>query len=203
MPRNNGNKLMACPHCDLVLKRKYEHFSFKLECPRCKSQLSNGWYVRDGALFLLVLAAAVLYFPANFLPMFSIERLGEVRMSSVFSGIQHLFYSGQWFTALVVWFCSMLVPGLIISILAYTLICLRWFKPKRYNQKLFRVFCHIGEWAMLDIYLLSFGVALFKLNDLGIVTAHWGLAAFIGLVLVTVDILAQTNRACIWRRLAH
>ncbi|WP_018691738.1 paraquat-inducible protein A [Algicola sagamiensis] len=205
MERDPHDFMVICPHCDLVMQMHEHCFAGqKASCPRCHSKLETGWVHSETMLLLLTLTGLFFYIPANFYPMMAVEmKAGMITNASVFDGIFHLFTKGQWFTALLVFFCSMLTPALIIFVLLYLSITLKYMQPRRHHQELFRVVCHLDSWVMLDVYLISFCVAMFKMKDLGVLHPNWGLLALICLAVTMIYLMCQLDKRQIWEKLRH
>ncbi|MCE6984221.1 paraquat-inducible protein A, partial [Pseudomonas frederiksbergensis] len=58
----------------------------------------------------LVLAALLLYVPANFLPIMQLHLLGQSSNDTVWSGVVGLYNTGMRGVAVVVFLCSMAIP---------------------------------------------------------------------------------------------
>ena len=58
----------------------------------------------------LMLGAAILYIPANMLPIMSVSTLGSVSSHTILGGVIELWHMGSWDIALVVFIASVVVP---------------------------------------------------------------------------------------------
>ena len=71
-----------------------------------------------------MLAALLLYFPANFLPIMQLNLLGRVTHDTVWSGVLSLYNSGMQGIAVVVFLCSMAVPLMKLLCQLAVLLCI-------------------------------------------------------------------------------
>ena len=62
-------QLAACPECDLLMLKPELSLGQVAECPRCSCELFRLRHRIVGPGLALVLAALLLYFPANLLPI--------------------------------------------------------------------------------------------------------------------------------------
>ena len=72
----------------------------------------------------LLIAAMILYIPANVLPIMSAYKLGLGQPDTIVSGVFYLWATGQWPLALIVFAASVVVPLMkLITCLLYTSRC--------------------------------------------------------------------------------
>src|SRR5207237_1034201 len=81
-----------------------------------ETNVATGGYA-PGAL---ASASAILYLPANLLPVMTVERFGQVSTYTILAGVEELLHLGLWPLALLVFFASVVVP-------MAKLISLAWF----------------------------------------------------------------------------
>ena len=70
----------------------------------------------------LGLSALILYIPANYYPVLTVIRLGRGEPSTIIGGVQELIGAGLWPLAALVFFASIVVPGLKLIGLAILLV---------------------------------------------------------------------------------
>jgi len=150
----------------------------------------------------LSLAALVLYVPANIYPIMRMEFHGVYTESTVWDGCVRLFQDGQWPIAIIVFLASLLIPLLKLMGLFFLVVT-----TKRSSQrfKTLRVSVHkaikaMGNWAMLDVFLLAVLVSLVKLGRIATVTAGPGALAFASVVVLTIFASASFEPREIWRK---
>jgi paraquat-inducible protein A len=176
--------LLNCQVCGLLLNNP--KLPIEVQCTRCASIV----HVRKPnslrrSLALLV-AAAILYIPANALPILHTTSVGYVGSDTIFSGIVALWSGGSWPLAILVFTASILVPSLKFAVLGFliwsTYRGCRWALHDR--TMLYRLIEFIGRWSMLDIFVVSLMVTLVQLRGIATIHAGGGALAFAGVVVL-------------------
>ncbi len=196
------DRMIACHECDLLMHKPSLGLGERLECPRCGYELHTQ---RDRVIersMALVIAALLLFIPANFLPIMQLNLLGQASEDTVWSGVLGLYDSGMQGIALVVFLCSMVVPLLKLLCQFAVLLSIRLDIGRSYGLLLYRIYHHMREWGMLEVYLMGILVSLVKLADLADVTLGLGLLCFIALLLVQVWLEVLMSPQQIWQELA-
>ncbi|MCU1717730.1 paraquat-inducible protein A [Pseudomonas sp. 5P_3.1_Bac2] len=194
--------LIACHECDLLMRRPEPECGQKVECPRCGYEL---YTLRPQVIrrsLALVLAALLLYVPANFLPIMQLNLLGRSTEDTIWSGVVGLYNSGMQGIAVVVLLCSMVIPLLKLLCQFAVLLSIRWDIGRSYGLLLYRIYHHLREWGMLEVYLMGILVAIVKLVDLAELHLGLGLFCFIGLLLVQVWLEVTMSPQQIWQALS-
>ena len=196
-----GAPTLACPICELVSpgdlppdRRGHRH------CPRCGARLHHRKPRSLQRTSALLLAAAILYVPANLLPIMQTTSLGRVQSDTILSGALYLLQSGMWPLALVVVVASILVPLLKILILILLLVSIRWrwtWRP-RDRTRLYRILELVGRWSMVDIFVVTILVALVQLGNVANVVAQSGAAFFAAVVVLTMLAAMSFDPRLIW-----
>ena len=105
----------------------------RARCPRCGSPVHLRKPDSLARTWALVIAAVILYVPANLLPITHVTSLGHVQSDTIMSGVIYFIQSGSWPIALVIFVASVFVPLLKLVILVYLLISVRrrsrWRRP--------------------------------------------------------------------------
>ncbi|MDT4849561.1 Paraquat-inducible protein A [compost metagenome] len=195
-------ELIACHECDLLMHKPHIAHGERAECPRCGYELYTH---RDQVVrrsLALVIAALLLYVPANFLPIMQLNLLGQATEDTVWSGVLGLYNSGMQGIAVVVFLCSMAVPLLKLLCQFVVLMSIRLNFGRSYGLLLYRIYHHLREWGMLEVYLMGILVAIVKLIDLADVELGLGLLCFIALLLVQVWLEVTMSPHQIWQALS-
>ncbi|WP_176728142.1 paraquat-inducible protein A, partial [Burkholderia ubonensis] len=102
--------LASCHTCGLVqpLDRTHAH----AHCARCGAALHFRTPNSIARTWALLLAAAILYIPANLLPIMRTSSLVGAQQDTIMSGVVYFWTSGEWPLAVVVFVASILVPML-------------------------------------------------------------------------------------------
>ncbi len=157
-------------------------------CPRCKTRLHARKPQSFGRSLALVLAAALLYIPANLLPIMTVDYHGQGVPNTILSGVEELAASGMWPLAILVFFASITVPVLKLIGLGLLLLSARRGTAGRLvdRARLYRLIDAIGRWSMIDVFMLSILVGVVQLGLLARVTPGAGAVAFAGVVILTM-----------------
>lgn len=195
-------QLIACHECDLLLRKPEASAGERVECPRCGYELyTHRTHVIRRSL-ALVLAALLLYVPANFLPIMRLNLLGQTTEDTVWTGVLGLYNSGMQSVAVVVFLCSMAVPLLKLLCQLAVLLSIQLDMGRSYGLLLYRIYHHMREWGMLEVYLMGILVAIVKLVDLAELSIGLGLLCFVALLLVQVWLEVTMSPHQIWEALS-
>jgi paraquat-inducible protein A len=148
----------------------------------------------------LVLAAVLLYLPANLLPVMHTTSWGRVQSDTIMSGVIYFAQTGSWPIALVIFVASIVVPLAKLLILSFLMLTVqrrsRWRPVDR--TRLYRVTEVIGRWSMLDVYVVTILVALVNLGNLASIEAGPGAVFFAAVVVITMFAAAGFDPRLIW-----
>ena len=195
-------QLVACHECDLLMRKPVLQDGESAECPRCGYELFSHRHRVVRRSMALVLTALLLYVPANFLPIMQLNLLGQTSQDTVWSGVIGLYESGMQGIAVVVFLCSMAVPLLKLLCQLLVLLSIRMDFGRSYGLLLYRIYHHMREWGMLEVYLMGILVAMVKLMDLADLSLGLGLFCFIALLLVQVWLEVTMAPHQIWEALS-
>ncbi len=196
-------QLLACPECDLLMARPTLAHGQVAECARCGYELLRLRHRFVGPGLALVLAALLLYFPANFLPIMQLNLLGRVTDDTVWTGVLSLYRGDMQGIAFVVLLCSMVVPLLKLLCQFVVLLCIATRRAKALGMLLYRTYHHLREWGMLEVYLLGILVSIIKLRDMAELSLGIGLACFAGLLVVQIWLELVMSPQQVWEALAE
>ncbi|MDD2897248.1 MAG: paraquat-inducible protein A [Desulfuromonadaceae bacterium] len=169
-------------------------------CSRCGTTLhvrkKNG-IVRSWALLI---AAYILYIPANLMPIMNTGSLFNYRSDTILSGIIHLWKTGFKGIATIVFIASIMVPLFKLIALTLLLISVQRRSSWRIGERtrLFRLVELVGRWSMLDIYVVALVATLVQIRSLATVTAGPGAIAFGAVVVLTMFSAMYFDPRLIW-----
>jgi len=146
------------------------------------------------------LCAAILYVPANLLPVMYTDTIFDEEQDTIMSGVLVLLQSGSWPIAVLVFIASIVVPLLKIIALSVVLFS-AWRRSPRYRtqqSELFRMVEFIGRWSMLDVYAISLLVTLVQIRSLASVAVGWGALAFGAVVVLTLFAARTFDERLLW-----
>lgn len=188
----------SCHVCNLVSRR--ELASVPVRCPRCGAPLH---FRKPGSVsrcWALLVAAYILYIPANLLTMMETGSIISYRKDTIISGVFELWRTGSWTIAVIVFIASVTIPLLKLISLTLLLVSVqrrsRWHPRQR--TRLYRLVELVGRWSMLDIYVVTLLAALVQLGPMGTVKAGPAALAFGAVVVLTMFASMQFDPRLIW-----
>jgi paraquat-inducible protein A len=190
--------LASCTTCGLLSRpAEPEHPG---RCPRCGATLAARHRHPIQYTWALVVAAAILYIPANALPVLVTTTLGSSESDTIISGVVYLYESGSWPLALIVLVASVMIPLGKLVALAYLLITVQRGSAKNNHDRsrLYRLVEFIGRWSMLDVFVDAFIVALVQLEPLMSVAPGSGVVFFMAVVILTMVAAHSFDPRLIW-----
>ncbi len=189
--------LLTCLDCHLTVRDvKATH----KRCPRCHAPLHARKPHSLAITTALLIAAAVLYIPANLLPVMDTNTIIDDESDTIMSGVLVLLHSGSWPIAVLVFVASIVVPLLKIlalGVLTYS----AWARSARgrlQRTQLFRMLEFIGRWSMLDIYAISLLATLVQVQSFASIIVGWGAWAFGAVVVLTLLATHTFDQRLLW-----
>jgi paraquat-inducible protein A len=172
------------------------------KCPRCGERIYRRKPDSLRRTTAYLIAAAILYVPANLLPIMHTATLLGGEDDTIMSGVIVLLKSGSWPLALLVFFASVMVPMLKLIALALLVLSIhrKWASPPQGRLRLYRLVEFVGRWSLLDIYVLTLLVALVQMHGLATVEPRPGALAFAGVVVLTLLSARSFDPRLLWDR---
>ncbi|HEY5645666.1 MAG TPA: paraquat-inducible protein A [Pseudomonadales bacterium] len=169
-------------------------------CVRCGSRLHGRIPDSLQRTMALLIAAAVLYVPANVFPIMTTDQFGRSEDSTIIGGVILLWNMGSYPVALVILVASVLVPiGKILSVAA---LCWTIGRPSgvpaRDRTRLYRITEFIGKWSMVDVFVVSILVALIQITGIIVIRPGGAALAFAGVVVLTMLAAQSFDPRLIW-----
>ena len=194
-----GTVLLACEACDQVVRAEAAHLH-GLECPRCGEALHRRKPDSLNRTWALALTAAILYIPANLLPVLTVVSFGQGAPSTIVGGVIELAQAGMLPVALLVFFASIAVPVMKLLALAYLLVSVHRRSTARLRDRtrLYRIVEGIGRWSMVDVFMTGILAALVALGNLATISPGPGAVAFCGVVIVTMFAAMAFDPRLMW-----
>lgn len=186
--------LVRCHDCSLLAAAHLQ------TCPRCGARLHLRKPDSLGRTTALVLAALILYLPANLLPITVTTALGTRQADTILSGVIYFMQTGSWEIASVIFIASVFVPlaKLIILVLLLVSVRFRWRWRPRDRTVLYRLTELVGRWSMVDIYVVTILVALVRLGAVATIEAGPAAVYFAAVVVLTMFAAESFDPRLIW-----
>lgn len=190
--------VVSCEACGLLSRPADVHEPG--HCPRCGKELAAR---RPGTIqrtWALLVAAAICYIPANLMPVMSRTTPRYVGKDTIMDGVMLLYNTGSWPLALILLIASVIIPIAKISALSYLLITIQVRSTRgRYERtRLYRLIEFVGRWSMIDVFVVTFVVALVQLKPFMSVEPGAGVTFFAAVVVLTMLATKTFDPRLIW-----
>ncbi len=174
-----------------------------LNCPRCGSRLHIRKPVSLARTMALVIAAAVMYVPANLLPILTTRELGVITESTIVTGLIQFWSAGSYPIAIVIFTASILIPLLKIVALLWLCAAAKGLVPHSAKMlgKVYWITELLGRWSMVDIFVVAILVTMVQLGNYMSITPGPGALAFASVVMLTMFAAMGFDPKLLWDQL--
>lgn len=190
-------KSTACKDCGIIITVQNLDNTSQYSCPRCHSVI-----YRSGESFGLVLSmsiSALLFFvPAIFLPIMSLEILGQIKSVTLLEAVWFFVNDGYIIIAIIAAASGIVIPLLLLVLIVMLIFSLKaGYKPKEIIY-FYRAYSHLSGWAMAEVYLVSIFVAIVKLSGMALLILDFGLLSFVFFIVTFYIAITWFNPNDIW-----
>ena len=189
----------VCHTCLALNPSSHDH------CRRCGSHLHSRIPHSLQRTVALLIAAVVLYIPANMLPIMTTDQFERSVDSTIIGGVILLWNMGSYPIALVILIASVLVPiGKILTVaaLCWTIGRHQPIAPRQ-RMTLYRATEFIGKWSMVDVFVVAILVALIQITGIIVIRPGGAALAFAGVVILTMLAAESFDPRLIWDDVAR
>lgn len=134
------------------------------------------------------MAGLLFFIPAVFFPLLTLDALGFQQKGSIADGFVALYTSGFPFVAIILLLTAILLPLAKHSLLFFLSLCLHLRVFPTQLAYCLRLYRHLREWGMDEVYMIGIMVTLIKVYSMADVIYEAGFFAFSGLVVSTVSL---------------
>lgn len=190
--------LVSCHDCGLLCRAGKKGSS--MFCPRCHARLHERKPRSISRTWALVLAACIMYVPANAFPIMRTSAFGASQSDTILSGVIYFIKTGSWHIALVIFVASVFVPFLKLLILFLLLISVQFKSSWRPvdRTRLYRLTEVVGRWSMVDIFVVTLMVAVVNLGTMADVDPGPAALYFAAVVVLTMFAAKSFDPRLIW-----
>ena len=149
----------------------------------------------------LSLAGLIFFAIANTLPFLALSMEGQVVHTTLITGVIELYHQDVELLAFLVFFTSILVPGIQVTGLLYVLMPLRFNRVLPYAPLVFRVLRKLEPWSMMEVFMLGLLVSVVKLNSMADIVPGLAVWAFAALILVLAWAASTMDSKEVWDKL--
>lgn len=195
--------LMSCHACHQLSRIPRVSIHGDAICPRCEASLHLRKPNSISRTWALLIAAYILYIPANLLPVMTVISFGKGEADTILSGVKELIHAGMLPIALLVFFASIIVPVLKLLALTYLVLSVQYksqWRPRE-RTRLYRITEVVGRWSMIDIFMISILIALVKLEAVATIEPGAGAISFASVVILTMFAAMSFDPRLIWDRI--
>ncbi|HIO92358.1 MAG TPA: paraquat-inducible membrane protein A [Leucothrix mucor] len=193
--------LISCHFCHTLSKLPDDiETNTVLHCPCCQSNLHSRIHASLSRTWALLIAAFILYIPANTYPIMTFVYLGDGQPDTILSGVISLLSHGLWPLAFIIFLASIFIPILKLLTLFGLLLSIHFkthWRPKD-RTIMYRVTEFVGRWSMVDIFVIALLVALVQFGNSATVTPGLGALAFAAVVILTMFAAHTFDPRLIW-----
>jgi paraquat-inducible protein A len=169
-------------------------------CPRCGKHLEFRKKDSLSRTIAYLFAAAICYLPANLLPIMTTSTFAGRESDTIMQGVILLWSPTGWPLSIIVVVASIFIPSAKIGALFYLVWTVKRGSIHNSAQRvrLFRLVEAIGRWSMVDVFVVTFTVALIQLQPLMWVEPAPGLVFFAAVVVLTMLAVEEFDPRLIW-----
>ncbi len=195
--------LMSCHACHQLSPIPTGSITGEAICPRCEAHIHLRKPNSISRTWALLIAAYILYIPANLLPVMTVISFGKGEVDTILSGVKELIHAGMLPIALLVFFASITVPVLKLLSLTYLLLSIHFKSRWRPRERtlLYRITEVVGRWSMIDIFMISILIALVKLQAVATIEPGMGAISFAAVVILTMFAAIGFDPRLIWDKM--
>ncbi|HET6807016.1 MAG TPA: paraquat-inducible protein A [Frateuria sp.] len=198
-PRAQELGIIGCHVCGLVCRAPAGEDA---ACPRCGAALHRRKRDSIRRTWALLVAAFILYIPANVLPIMRTVSLGDIDDNTIISGVVELWVKGSPSLAVIVFTASIVVPMTKFLVLGTLLVTTQrrsgW--ALRQRARLYRAVEFIGYWSMLDVFVVALLTALVRFGFFSQVGPLPGVVFFGLTVILTMFASMSFDPRLMWDR---
>lgn len=193
-----NSHITACPDCDLLVAKLPPPEGHKTKCPRCGRILLQHCHETVARSLALALTGLLLYVPAIFMPLLTFQRLGLSESGNILQTIGEFIKNEYYFVAVAVFLSTVVFPLLKLSLLTFVSFSLKLRYFPVYLGKLFRIYNHLEEWAMVEVFLLGIMITIIKMHSTTDIYFNIGFYCFVGLVVITMGSSLTVCKESYW-----
>jgi paraquat-inducible protein A len=169
-------------------------------CARCGNALHARKPDSLARSWAYLIAATILYLPANLLPVMESGGLFMSTSDTIWSGIVYLWETNSPILAAIVFTASMVIPAAKILSLAWLLVNAqrRSTRNPMRRARLYRATAYIGRWSMVDIFVGAMLVGFVQFKSLASIVPGPGAIFFAAVVVLTMLASASFDPRLTW-----
>lgn len=169
-------------------------------CPRCGTELHLRKPHSLERTWAFLIAAMVLYIPANFFPIMSTSGIRGAQSNTILSGVATFWELKAYPVAIVIFTASVLIP--LLKVVSLIWLCLaasgRVTASPRNMSRIYHVTELLGRWSMVDVFVVAVLACLVRFGALMTITPGPAALSFAGVVILTMLSAMSFDPRLIW-----
>ena len=186
--------LVGCHFCGAVVAEEHGH------CGRCGHTTHSRKPASIQMTVALLVAALLMYVPANLLPIMNTTFFGVSEPSTIIGGVFQLWGMGSYPIAIIILLASVFIP--IAKILSLSWLCWQLHFSSHHSTtqklKLYRMTECVGRWSMIDIFVVATLTGLVQMGGLMSVVPGAAALSFAGVVILTMLAAMSYDSRLLW-----
>ncbi|REG84280.1 paraquat-inducible protein A [Marinomonas pollencensis] len=186
--------LIGCHFCAAVVAQEDPH------CGRCGHTTHSRRPASAQITIALLVAASLMYIPANLLPIMKTTFLGVTEPSTILGGVFQLWGMGSYPIAIIILIASVFIP--VAKILALAWLCWQLRFSSRHSTtqklKLYRITECVGRWSMIDIFVVATLTGLVQMGGFMSVLPGAAALSFAAVVILTMLAAMSYDARLLW-----
>jgi len=170
------------------------------ECPRCGTHLHLRKPQSLSRTWAFLIAAVILYIPANTMPIMTVNGLGGSEKNTIISGVITFWEMKSYPIAIVIFTASVLIP--LLKVVALVWLCMaakgRSHTSPHSLSRLYHVTEILGRWSMVDVFVVAILVCLVQMGALMSITPGPAALSFSAVVILTMFSAMSFDPRLIW-----
>jgi len=195
------DSFIVCKSCDALVKKCELKRYQSVACPRCGAYLCCGRIHSFEVLFSLIVTDLVLFLFSNIFPFISFHLRGREQITFLSSGALELCRQNFSELGILVLLTAIIFPLIEILGLFYIILSLRLNIRFYKTEEIFRFVNYIGEWAMMEVFMLGLVVVYVKLIKLATMKLMPSFYFFSGFIISMTMTSIFIDRDKIWEKL--
>lgn len=192
-------KTIICRHCDMTSTIPDMTPGHVAKCIRCSKVIYKNSSCNPSGMLALCISALLITIPAFNLPLISLHLLSITEDTNLLQGAFMMIDIAP-IVSFVVLFCAVIAPTLLILCISISSGCLALRYKHPILPKLFKITRHLIHWSMLEVYLVSLMVAMFKLMNYADLYIGMGFYFFIALLVLNTTIISHYSNHQYWEK---
>ncbi len=172
------------------------------QCPRCEAELHLRKPRSLERTWAFLLAAMVLYIPANFFPIMTTASIRGTQSNTILSGVATFWGMKAYPVAIVIFTASVLIP--LLKVVSLIWLCLaasgRVTASPKNMSRIYHVTELLGRWSMVDVFVVAVLACLVRFGSLMTITPGPAALSFAGVVIFTMLSAMSFDPRLIWDR---